>query len=122
MDNKSFDIASSFQRKIEQLMDVEKQYRNPKIGLSDFGCLTGISTRAVSKLIRQHYDKNFPDFLNSYRLNEVLHRFHMNHHRKHTIMGLALEAGFTSKSTFYRYFNKKLRVSPSIFLQRRKME
>ncbi len=112
------DKDKRFREELSHLMITEKRYRDTTLGLTDLSKLMGTPKRKISKLIALHFEKSFPDFLNDYRLEEVLLRFKNHDYEKHTIIAIALESGFPSKSTFYRYFKRKLGISPTEFLLR----
>ncbi|MDB4292476.1 helix-turn-helix domain-containing protein [Maribacter sp.] len=104
------------EKKLDHLLAVEKSYQNTDFDLQKLSNMLGISKRRTSLLIQKQYGKTFSECINDYRLQEVLHRFKNQKHKKLTIIALALEAGFPSKSTFYRYFKAKMGISPSAFL------
>lgn len=118
MNYKLTDNDNGFREELNHLMITEKHYLDTTLGLSDLSKLMGLPKRKISKLIPLHFDKSFPDFLNDHRLEEVLLRFKNRDYEKHTIIAIALESGFPSKSTFYRYFKRKLGIPPTEFLVR----
>ncbi|NHF60068.1 AraC family transcriptional regulator [Flavobacteriaceae bacterium TP-CH-4] len=103
---------------LRHLMEYERIYRNPDLNLTLLGSRLRISERSTSKLIQRGFEKSYTTFVNDYRLEEVLYRLRNRQYITHTIIGLALEAGFPSKSTFYRFFKERLEMSPSEFVKR----
>ena len=57
--------------------------------------------------------KNFYGWINEYRIQEVLDAMNREGTRDHSIIRIAYESGFYSKSTFNTIFKKKLGVTPS---------
>lgn len=104
-------------KELQYLFENDLAYKKSGFNLTSLSEALGISTRRTSKLIRTHFQRSFTEYVNDYRLEEVLNRFREEKHITHTIFGLALEAGFLSKSTFYRVFKRRLAVSPSEFLK-----
>lgn len=103
--------------RLHDLMTVKKSYQDTECSMTSLAKRLGTPKRRLSELIRDNFDKSFPSYLNDFRLEEVLIRFENQDYKKHTIIAIALEAGFPSKSTFYRYFRKKMHTSPSEYLQ-----
>jgi AraC-like DNA-binding protein len=102
---------------LEALMNAEKPYRDPELSLSKLALHLNLSTNQLSQIINQYYQKNFYDFINSYRVEEVKQRI-VNGDVKHTtLLGIALDAGFNSKATFNRFFKKYTGKTPSEFLK-----
>jgi AraC-like DNA-binding protein len=99
--------------RIEQLMAVEKHYRNPELTLTDLARTLGTNTVLLSRVINKGFGKNFNDFINSYRVQEVQERLAGPDSSQYTIMSLAYEAGFNSKATFNRAFKKLTGKNPS---------
>jgi len=118
---KSFKIESSeaktqISKTLQNLLERDKCYQNTELDLKELSKLLGIPKRRTSLLIQELYGKSFSECINDFRLEEVLYRFKNQKHKKLTIVALALEAGFPSKSTFYRHFKLKMGISPSEFL------
>ncbi len=100
------------------LMEKELLYRNPSLDLPKLSNRLGTSKGKTSKLINGHFGKSFTIYLNDYRLKEVLQKLQMEDSRSLTITGIAMEAGFSSRSSFYRHFKYRTNNSPSAFLKK----
>jgi AraC-like DNA-binding protein len=59
---------------------------------------------------------SFRDLLNSWRLDYFLDRIQEGAHEGESLLEIAFDAGFPSKSTFNRVFKDKMGVSPSEFI------
>ena len=103
-------------KNLNNFIFTQKGYGDTVLNLSILSNKLGISKRRTSTVIKSNYNKSFTEFVNDLRLEEVLIAFKNNNHNKHTIVAVAIEAGFPSKSTFYRYFKKKMKVPPSEYL------
>ena len=66
----------------------------------------------MSQLLNEGFDKNFSEYVNSYRLEAFKSKVAdpANHHL--TILGLAYESGFNSKTVFNTFFKKKMGKTP----------
>lgn len=104
--------------KLETLMTTEKVYQNPNLTLLDIAEYLATNPRQVSQIVNQGFATNFNDFVNQYRIVAVIDKIKANEHHTKTLLALALEAGFNSKSTFNRAFKKYTKLTPKEFLER----
>lgn len=96
----------------------EKQlYVNPGLTLPDVAGQLGTSSRQVSRAVNQGFGVNFNDFVNSYRTRALIDRLKADEHHSKTLLALALECGFNSKSTFNRAFKKYTGMTPKSYLE-----
>jgi AraC-like DNA-binding protein len=94
-------------------MEDKKPYLNPELTLTDLAQSTGIPRGQLSALINEGSGDNFYDFINKYRVEQVK-RFMAEPHMQHySMLGLALEAGFKSKSTFNLIFKRFTGLTPT---------
>ena len=70
----------------------------------------------LSKVLNEGYDKNFFDFINTHRIEELKARLHNPQFRSYTLLSMALEVGFNSKTAFNRSFKKLTNQTPSEYL------
>jgi AraC-like DNA-binding protein len=103
-------------RAIRQLLDEQPLYREPLLTVSDLATHVQEPPKAISAAINQGMDMNFNDLINSYRVDAVVQRLRAGDHREFTLLSLALDCGFNSKTTFNRAFKKKMGVTPRQFL------
>jgi AraC-like DNA-binding protein len=104
-------------KKLETLIQKEKPYLEPELTLPDIANKLRISTHILSKVINEMYQKNFHDFINSYRIEEFKQLVKQPKFRGYTIVSVAMEAGFNSKSSFNRAFKKLVGITPSEYLK-----
>ena len=91
----------------------EESYLNPQLSLNFVADILDLNTNKMSYLINQAFNTNFNDFVNSYRLNHFK-SIALNPKNAHlTILGLAYDSGFNSKSVFNTYFKKTEGITPS---------
>jgi len=98
-------------------MEINKSYLNPELTLNEFAKTLGIPKRTVSNHINYDLDTTFIDFVNNYRVKEVIEKFKNKEHKRLTMLGIGLSCGFNSKTTFNRIFKKYKGVSPSNYLK-----
>ncbi len=103
--------------KITHLMETEKPYLNSKLTLAGLAKKIDLSHHLLSRVINEGFDKNFYDFVNSYRVEAFKTQIEKNEHENKTLLALAYDVGFNSKSSFNRSFNKLVGMSPSKYLK-----
>ena len=72
-----------------------------------------VSPHNLSEMINTQLGKNFYDFVNGYRVEEVQRRLVDPGSAHLTVLALGLEAGFNSKSSFNAVFKKHTKMTPS---------
>lgn len=99
-------------QKLNSVIETNKLYRNPRLSLSDLSKVVDISERSISNAINQELGKNFFQFINEYRIEEIKERLKdsTNDHLK--IISLAFDAGFNSKASFNRVFKSYTGQTP----------
>ncbi len=91
-------------QKLQSEILANKLYRNPKLSLADLSQSVAISERAISDAINQQLGKNFFQFINEYRIEEIKERLKDPNNDHLKILSLAYDAGFNSKASFNRVF------------------
>jgi len=94
----------------------EAIHRRTKLSLEELAAEINLPARYVSHLINRYHNTNFHNFVNSYRVKEVLEKIADPSQQHKTLLALAFEAGFNSKSTFNQVFKSQTGQSPSRFL------
>lgn len=102
-------------QKLLELMEREKPYLNPKLKLSDLATKMSVNTGILSLIINQGTGKNFNDFVNEYRVTEFKTRLASGDHQNFTLLAIALDSGFNSKSSFNAIFKKITGSTPNQF-------
>lgn len=96
-------------------MKEEKDYLNPALTLKEFAHNCKYPSRVISEHINHGLKKTFHDFVNEYRVQEVVNILKSEDKNHYTIESIAYDAGFNSKATFNRIFKKVVGVAPSQF-------
>jgi AraC-like DNA-binding protein len=107
--------AAEISGKVLQLLDREKLYLTPELTLSELADRLSISDNDLSQVINREMNKSFFDFINEYRVEEAKKLLSSPNYNHLSILGIALDAGFNSKSTFYNAFSKYIGMTPSVF-------
>ncbi|WP_299436150.1 helix-turn-helix domain-containing protein [uncultured Aquimarina sp.] len=102
--------------KIQEFMENEKPFLNPDLNLTELSKMLKIPAPTLSDTINTGFDKNFNDFVNSYRVRAVQTMLQEGKQQQLSLLGIAYECGFNSKATFNRVFKKLTTTSPSQYL------
>jgi AraC-like DNA-binding protein len=100
-------------KKLETAMQQDKLYKNQELSLQSLAAALDIKPYLISKSLSEIHNKRFNDFVNEYRVKEVQSLLNDANNSKYTLLSLAMEAGFNSKSSFNRAIKKQLGISPS---------
>lgn len=103
-------------KKIEQAMEKERLFLNPTLTLTEFSNAIGVNSWLVSRNINTGLNKSFNDFVNYYRVKEVKRRLGNGDLEKFTLLAIAFDSGFNSKTNFNRIFKDQTGASPSAFI------
>jgi putative ABC transport system permease protein len=87
-------------------------YLDPDLSLSSLGEKLGLTTHELSRIINTVLKKSFNDFINEYRVAEVTRKMQDPAYDHLTLLGIAFESGFNSKTTFNRTFKQITGKSP----------
>lgn len=104
---------------LTDLMDSEKPFLDESLTLGDLALKMEISDKKLSELLNRHFNTSFYDFVNGYRIGAVKKMMIDPNHSNLTLLGMAFEAGFRSKTSFNRVFKQKTGMSPSAFKKQR---
>ncbi|USD24745.1 tetratricopeptide repeat protein [Flagellimonas marinaquae] len=107
----------SLKEKLLTYFKEEEPYLNQQLSLKFVAEFLGLNTNKMSFLINQAFHTNYNDFVNSYRLNhfKTIAQDPKNSHL--TILGLAYDSGFNSKSVFNTYFKKMEGMTPRAWMK-----
>jgi AraC-like DNA-binding protein len=97
------------------MMQKEKPYRNSEITLTQLANSLSFSPHNLSEVINSQLQKNFFDFMNEYRVEEVKQDLKDPAKKHLKILAIAFDAGFNSKSSFNTIFKKQTGMTPSEF-------
>lgn len=107
--------AKTIEKKLLEYLIKDKPYLNTELTLQELAEKIGILPNTLSYVINASLGKNFYDLINEYRVNEFINLY-QNSNNKYTILSLALDSGFNSKSSFNRNFKKIKGITPSEFI------
>lgn len=99
--------------KIEKALKEDKVHLNPKLSGSELASKIETSQSNLSYALNLHYQKNFRELINQYRVAEAKSKLADSSLSHLSILGIAYESGFSSEASFYRSFKKTVGKSPA---------
>jgi len=98
--------------KLISALNTDRLYADSELSLRALSDMTGVTKNHISETLSQHLGVNFFDFVNSYRADEAKR---LLAETELTILEIALEVGFNSRSTFNTAFKKHVGSPPSTY-------
>jgi len=107
----------SCRNRLLQYMKEESPYLDPNLSLRSLARQIDIQPNQLSWLLNDSIGKNFNEFVNHYRVEAFKTLARDPGNKNITVMGLAYDSGFNTKSVFNTYFKKETGLTPSQFLK-----
>lgn len=105
--------AEACMEQLLRVMEEKQPHRNSLLTLQELADEMALSAHNLSEVINTQAGKNFYDFVNRYRVEEAMRRLQDPRYAHLTILAIAEESGFNSKSTFNAFFRKATGLTPS---------
>ena len=109
--------AEQLHKRLNEYMQLEKPYLDSQLSLSKLGESFGIHSNYLSQVINERESKNFYDYVNGYRIDEFKRLASDPKKKNLTLLALAFDCGFNSKSVFNNSFKRLTHQTPSEFLK-----
>lgn len=105
--------ANSILEELLAIMEKNKPYITPNLNLNELASLINVTPHNLSEVINTKLNQTFYDFISYYRIEEVKRLMHEDKAEAYSILSIAFDAGFNSKSTFNNIFKKVTGITPS---------
>lgn len=106
------DMVSIFNL-LQDIMHARKLYQQSTLSLKELSEKSNIPQHHITQTLNEYAKKNFYDFVNSYRVDEFKERLKQGDAGNFSLLGIAFDCGFNSKSSFNRIFKNITGFSPS---------
>lgn len=116
------DYAEECIAKLERLVETERVYRDSGLTLQSLAQRLFIPPHLLSQLLNERLNRNFADFINSYRIEEAKRLLKSPGGAKQKIDALAVEVGFNTMVAFYRAFKKYAGMTPTQYKKKAKSQ
>ncbi len=94
-------------------MEENKPYLDIDLTIHDLSGALNIPRHYLTQIINEKLNRNFYQFINEYRVEEVKRLLQDPAYKKYTFTAIAFEAGFNSKSSFNSVFKETVGKTPS---------
>lgn len=107
--------VEGYKKEFIRLMTEEKLFIDSNLTVNQVAQKMGIPRQHLSEVLNVHLKSNFQDYINKCRAEEFVAYLQNAKYKNYTIMGIANEVGFKSKSSFNTTFKKLYGVTPSAY-------
>lgn len=107
--------AQDYLQRLEDYMQHEKPYIEADLTIETLAKQLHIPRHFLTQILNEQLGKNFYLYVNEYRIKEIKERLIEPENAHLTILAIAYESGFNSKSTFNTVFKKITNMTPSQF-------
>lgn len=111
------ETAAQIYDKLNVLMNGDALYKNEDLSLSELAKTLNAHPNHLSQVINEMEGKNFYNYINALRINEFIKLAKLPENKKYTMISLAYDVGFSSKSTFNKHFKANTGKTPTNFFK-----
>lgn len=97
---------------VEQIMKKRQLFLNQSLSLNDLANETNLQPHQLSRIIHREFNTNFFEFVNKQRVEHFKTIANHPKYQHYTILAIAFECGFNSKSSFNRIFKEYTGITP----------
>ncbi|MFN3300959.1 MAG: helix-turn-helix domain-containing protein, partial [Sediminibacterium sp.] len=112
----SLEQVNEIHKQLTQLMNAEKVYTEPALSLNSLASRLSVHPNYLSQVINNKEGVSFFDYINKLRVNEFKRLVQEKDQSQYTLLSIAYDSGFNSKSSFYKNFKKVTGQSPTDFI------
>lgn len=109
-------------RRLKEVVARGRLYEDAELTLATLAEKLKVPPHDLSRLINIGLEKNFSDFINEFRVREVVRKMQGPDYDQLTLLGIAYDAGFNSKTTFNRVFKEMTGKTPTEYKNSLKKE
>ena len=110
------DQAGRIYEQLVTAMTEQKLFTEPELTLASLANTLHVHPNHLSQVINSYEGRNFYDYINFQRVEEFKKLAPRPDNRNYTLLSMAYECGFNSKTSFNRNFRKVTGISPSEYL------
>ncbi|WP_175633983.1 helix-turn-helix domain-containing protein [Pedobacter ghigonis] len=109
-------VDTNLAEQVAQTIKEKELFRRPGLNLSELASALEIQNHKLSELFNNHYQLNFSTYINNLRIEYIKARLDQGDWKQFTLEAIALDAGFSSRNTFFNAFKKVMHTTPSVYL------
>lgn len=99
-------------RRLKEAVASNRLYEDPELTLATLALKLKMPPHELSRIINLGLEKNFSDFINELRVRDIARKMQDPAYDGLTLLGIAYESGFNSKTTFNRVFKEMTGKTP----------
>ena len=99
-------------RRLKEAVAANRLYEDAELTLTTLALKLAIHSHELSRIINTGLEKNFSDFINEFRVRAIAEKMDDLTYDRLTLLGIAYETGFNSKTTFNRVFKEMTGKTP----------
>ena len=99
-------------RRLKETVAVNRLYEDPELTLTTLAIKLKVQPHDLSRIINLGLEKTFNDFINEFRVRDIAGKMQDPANNQLTLLGIAYESGFNSKTTFNRVFKEMTGKTP----------
>ena len=107
--------SEALQTRLETTLLSEKPYLDEELTLGKLAKMVHTTDKKLSALLNQQMNTTFYDLINKHRVASVKEKLNSPDYENLTLLGIAFESGFRSKTSFNRIFKRETGLSPSAY-------
>lgn len=109
--------SSYYYQQLLTLIESKQPFLQPNLSLRDLAQMLELHPNKLSELLNDKIGKNFSEFVNYYRVERFKKLATLPENSHLSILGLAYESGFNSKTSFNTFFKKETGMTPKAYLK-----
>lgn len=111
------ELGEDIYKNLILLLTEEAYYKKNNLTLNELAAQLDIHPNYLSQIINEKEQNSFYDFINAYRVQEFKRLIEISKNKQFTLLALAYDCGFNSKSSFNRHFKKLIGKTPSQYIK-----
>ena len=108
-------LLAQQKQRLETQMIENQVFLDPSLSIRSLAEMLDLQPNYLSQLLNEGFDQNFAEYVNTYRLEAFKSKVADKSQQHLTILALAFESGFNSKTVFNTFFKKAMGMTPKVY-------
>lgn len=105
----------SYKERLQNLMEEDQVFLDPELSLRSLAQFMNLPANHLSQLLNEGFQQNFANYVNTYRLENFKAKLQDSKSSHLTLLALAYDSGFNSKTVFNTFFKNKMGLTPKAY-------
>lgn len=106
---------NNYKERLQKFMDQDEMFLDPELSLRSLAQYMNLSANHLSQLLNEGFQQNFANYVNTYRLEYFKGKLRDAQSSHLTLLAMAYDSGFNSKTVFNTFFKNKLGITPKAY-------